>query len=135
MELQLNNNKISHIGEHTFAFASTSTQQLDIDLRYNSLNALSFDKTWYNKIHRPLHLRLTGNKISYLSEGTFSAFLNRNKNNTLFVDLNPFRCDCHAKWLLQDISFYKDKVVGMTCPDGRNIFEFQLAEFDHCPDN
>jgi hypothetical protein len=133
-DLILSNNRIASISDHTFAFAKTSINHLDLDLRNNLLDSSSFEKNWYSRSLRPINLHLGGNRMTYLSESIFSAFLNRNINNTISIEQNPIYCDCRSKWLIGDKHFYKNKVFGMTCQNKKNIFDYTIDDFDHCVD-
>jgi len=133
-KLELFNNKITKIGPQTFAFSSHSNNTLEINLTNNLLDSNSFERNWYTITRRPLRLNLSNNKITYISEYIFGAFLNRERDNSINLENNPILCDCKAKWLIEDIEFYKNKVIGMKCQDGRDIFKYNIAEFNLCVD-
>ncbi len=134
-KLDLYNNQISKITSETLAFASPSNKTLEINLENNRLESASFDRNWYIKTRRPLRLNLINNKITYISEHIFGAFLNREHENMLVVEKNPFLCDCKAKWLVEDNEYYKNKVKGMKCQDQRDIFDWKISELSQCVDN
>lgn len=133
-KLDLYNNQISKITAETLAFDFPSNKTLEINLENNRLDSASFDRNWYIKTRRPLILNLTNNKMTYLSEHIFSAFINREHENMLIVDKNPFLCDCKAKWLVEDNEYYQKKVKGMKCQDQRDIFDWKISEFSQCVD-
>lgn len=133
-KLELYNNKINKIGILTLAFENQSNRTLEVDLRNNLIDSSSFEHLWYSKTKRPMKLNLSNNKISFISENIFSTFLNREHENSINVENNPIICDCKAKWLVEEIDFYKTKVFGMKCPDGRDIFKWNISEFSQCVD-
>ncbi len=89
--------------------------------------------------NRPIHLifEIYGYRtaITSLNEDIFAPFLLSNENNKIYFDraAKKFVCDCKMKWLIADGLIFLEQVYDIWCKDGRQIWDYSLSEFAHCP--
>ena len=103
-KIDLSWNQIKLINENSFHFKNKSTKELTIILRHNNLNEESFSINSLIQFKRPVKLDLRFNKISYLSETTFKAFLDANEINSIFVNQLEINHK-NNKWFLNDKNY------------------------------
>jgi hypothetical protein len=100
--LNLGVNKIDYISGKAFNFLKKSNSTLNLYLHTNKLNSLSFHRSAFKQMRRPVALDMLYNeKITYLSRPTFESFLNQNRINKILV--NSLDCnDCRSFWLIDN---------------------------------
>uniref|UniRef100_A0A8C1EZM7 Slit homolog 1 protein n=1 Tax=Cyprinus carpio carpio TaxID=630221 RepID=A0A8C1EZM7_CYPCA len=89
-ELDLSNNQISTLSNHSF---SNMSELLTLILSYNRLRCIpikAFDGL------KSLRLSLHGNDIAVIPDG---AFKDLSSLSHLALGANPLYCDCHMQWL------------------------------------
>ena len=109
--LNLKDNEISKITNHTFAFEKVSEEILLLDLQGNIITSDNIEVGAFFRLNRPINLNLYYNLITYLDEETFRPVLSHPKSSIIIAN-NPVICDCRMKWLLEDASNYMDRVHG-----------------------
>lgn len=131
--LNLDYNQIDYISNETFTFEMEESKLLLLFLRHNNLTGESFEPNAFTSLEKTVFLYLNNNQIKYLDERIFKPMLD--VKSDLFIALwsNPFQCDCRAKWLLDDTSYYKKRVHGIRCPDKRELWDLDEDELKCVP--
>lgn len=121
--LNLDYNQIDHISNETFTFEVEESKLLLLFLRHNNLTGESFEPNSFTNLDKTVFLYLNNNQIRYLDEVVFKPMLDAKSDLFIALWSNPFQCDCRAKWLLEDPSYYKKRVHGVRCPDKRELWD------------
>jgi hypothetical protein len=125
-----------------FALRSTqsSSVPLSIQLYNECVNDDTFEINSLTFANRPIEIIFVNSgtayceaKITYLNQDVFEPFLLSNENNTMIVRFNTFVCDCKMKWIIANGLNYLKQLGQIPCMDGREIWEYSLDEFNHCP--
>ncbi|XP_066263481.1 leucine-rich repeat-containing protein Bf66946-like [Branchiostoma lanceolatum] len=138
--LVLKYNNLARIGSHDF---KGLRQLKGIDLSNNKIKKIS-----RGALRHLVHLDnidLSGNALHVLSEETFAAPLAaaRQDGRRFFVFLanNPWRCDCHLKWLAEKYAnatdVYSERLVFCNSPDNLNgsyVSDVPLSDFKCDPE-
>jgi Leucine-rich repeat (LRR) protein len=141
--LTLVSSKISKIKRFAFAFRKPSNIPLKIELVGNPIDDSSFEINSLMFTNRPIHLTFEAygyrTAITSLNENVFAPFLLSNENNKIYFNntryyAKKFVCDCKMKWLIADELIFLEQVYGIWCKDGRQIWDYSLSEFAHCPE-
>jgi hypothetical protein len=141
--LSLVRSNISKIKRFAFAFRKSSNTPLKIELEGNPIDDSSFEINSLMSTNRPIHLTLDAygyrTIINSLNEDVFAPFLLSNENNKIYFNntryyAKKFVCDCKMKWLIADGLIFLEQVYGIWCKDGRQIWDYSLSEFAHCPE-
>ncbi|RWS05152.1 hypothetical protein B4U79_01502 [Dinothrombium tinctorium] len=128
--IDFGNNYITHVNSKTFALRSTIDTPIEISLSANNLTSSGITDGAFSGIRRQkVEIYITENRLDTLYEQIFNPLL-RTEYVFLFVDHNPFVCDCRHRWLFNHKEDNQYHLKGMTCrEDGRSIWE---KNFDHC---
>jgi Leucine-rich repeat (LRR) protein len=113
-QLELDGNKLDHISENTFNFSKSSDKLLQLFLDRNSLNSSSFEKGAFDKFNRPTYIIFSFghnlNNITYLDQHIFEEFMNN--NNHSMIDSITIDCeDCRSFWLFQNEKYSKQLLL------------------------
>lgn len=127
--LNLKDNEISRLTNHTFAFEKPSEEILLLDLQGNIITSDNIQVGAFFRLNRPINLNLYYNLITYLDEETFRPILN-NPRSSIIVANNPVICDCRMKWLLEGAKSYMDRVHGLMCGGKNELWYFTAEELD-----
>jgi len=130
--LDLNNHQIEYVSQHAFDFSAPTSLYLHLNLENNTLNATSFKPETFLHAQRPIYLRLGGNRIEYLNESIFLAFLLTNNKNELYVNGNPLICDCRMFWLFLRKATLQSQVDNFKCSEGPNFWDKPATDFVDC---
>jgi Leucine-rich repeat (LRR) protein len=109
-QLELDGNKLNHISENAFNFSKSSDKLLQLFLDRNSLNSSSFEKGAFDKFNRPTYIIFSFghnlNNITYLDQHIFEEFMNNNNHSK--IDSITIDCkDCRSFWLFQNEKYSK----------------------------
>ncbi|KAI1282164.1 Leucine-rich repeat and immunoglobulin-like domain-containing nogo receptor-interacting protein 2 [Halotydeus destructor] len=127
--LNLRDNEISHITNHTFAFEKPSDEVLILDLQGNIIASDNIEFGAFFRLNRPVNLNLYDNLMTYLDEETFRPILS-NPKSSITVTNNPIICDCRMKWLLEDAGNFMDRVHGLMCGGKFELWYFTPTKLD-----
>ncbi|KAI8487794.1 Leucine-rich repeat-containing protein 3 [Branchiostoma belcheri] len=138
--LVLKYNNLAKIGSHDFKGLK---QLKGIDLSHNKIKKIS-----RGALRHLVHLDnidLSNNALQTLSEDTFAAPLAAAKQDGrrffVFLANNPWRCDCHLKWLAEkyanDTIVYSERLVSCDSPanlNGSYVSDVPLSDFKCDPE-
>ncbi|XP_078700945.1 leucine-rich repeat-containing protein Bf66946-like isoform X2 [Branchiostoma floridae x Branchiostoma belcheri] len=138
--LVLKYNNLAKLGSHDFKGLK---QLKGIDLSHNNIRRIS-GAAFRHLVHLDT-LDLSNNALQTLYEDTFAAPLAAAKQDgrRFFVSLanNPWRCDCHLKWLAEeyvnDTTVYSERLVRCNSPanlNGSYVSDVPLSDFKCDPE-
>lgn len=111
--------QVYSIGNQSFEYKSSSSEELKIDLSFNQLMDNSFQPNSLSNIRRPVNLILSHNKLKFLEKSVFEPFLSSNKKNKLSLTGNPLNCtDCRSYWMVRQKSKLKHRLREANCASG-----------------
>ena len=130
-------NEITTIGSQSFEFKDKSYNELEIDLSFNRLTSTGFEWNALSNIKRPVNLILTENKIKYLDESVFRAFIDANENNRVVLTKNPLNCsDCRSYWVVERRTDLINRIEDPKCILGESFWDYQWkCASDNSTDN
>ncbi|CAG2165346.1 unnamed protein product [Oppiella nova] len=89
---------VKDIGDEAFAVSHVSTdKRLWLSLLGNHLNNHNLRKEVFSGINRPVDLYIIENRLKFISESTYEAFLQQNPNHTIISDTDCM--DSRNDWL------------------------------------
>lgn len=130
--ISLLSNRLQRVTPRTFAFDTHSEQQLHVHLWMNEMTDTMFEAGAFSNVRRPMHLDISGNKLTSLPQDVFRDLLASNLSR-LSVQGNPLKCDCRLRWLFDDDSHYYKRVEGLACiAEARSIKLTRAEDLGDC---
>lgn len=127
--IDFGDNQINRVAAHTFTLSSHQYTEapLEISLSGNRLTSENIEPgSFDNNLTRPVTIYLNSNKLTTLSETTFETLLRR-PNYIVYVESNPFICDCRHRWLFNHKEDNMYHLKEMKCvEDGTSIWSKNL---------
>lgn len=124
--IDLSDNQIDRISSNSFYLPSETNEPLKISLSGNKLSSDKIQPGSFDNITRPVTIYLNNNNLQSLREKVFGKLLRRS-NYVIYVDDNPFICDCRHRWLFDRKTENINQLREMKCVDDKKtIWERNL---------
>lgn len=134
--LDLSMNKITSLVPDSLRF--TSPVIGEIKLQNNHIETV--EKGFISGLSGDTFLWMQHNRLTELPENVwktvFDSVTSAASKDLFVFDDNPFRCDCHIKWLISSTTYMDVMGERASCDDGTLLNDATLGDFiiQHCPD-
>ncbi|XP_063585680.1 oplophorus-luciferin 2-monooxygenase non-catalytic subunit-like [Penaeus indicus] len=133
--LDLSMNKITSLVPDSLRFTSPVIKE--IKLQTNNIEKV--EEGFISGLSGGAFLWMQHNRMTELPEkvwkGVFDSVADAASKDLFVFDDNPFRCDCHIKWLVSSDTYLTIMGETATCDDGTLMNDENLGSFitQHCP--
>lgn len=134
-EIDLKNNRITHISSYAFHFQRPSRHELRIYLSGNDLHTDSFEPNAFDGGNRRRVILYLGDyghcnlMLKTLKQNVFETFLLENRQNIIDMYGCPLICDQQMDWLLSDD--YRNQIRNLLCYNKTKLIDTDRYEYYH----